>query len=192
MAIICPKKIGEPSEIFPRKYGKVMLQQRLRKLNGFEYDFLYFDYRNRTKPSIVLPLTSAEEVIAIRQYREAADEVILEIPGGNPKAGESHLNVAYQELLEETGYQPQNIISLSPCPIWFEPASVSVPYYPLLAINCSKIVEPHLDDTESIEVTTIPFSRWLQMINLGMIVDSKTIVTTYLALPHLGYTIIRD
>jgi 8-oxo-dGTP pyrophosphatase MutT (NUDIX family) len=126
-------------------------------------------------------------VIAVRQFREAANEVILEVPGDNPKKGQTAEDVVRAELLEETGYQAGKIIDLAPNgPIWIEPSSFSTPMLPFLVVGCVKVDEQTLDETENMEVEIIPLTEWLNMCFDGRIRDNKTLAITFLSLPHLG------
>lgn len=134
-------------------------------------------------PSIVFPITEKGEVIAVKQFRYGANRLILELPGGCPENNESFEETAKKELLQETGYQAEEIIRLSK-PLWFEPTACLNPYMPLLAINCKKIKELQLDETEILEVSVIPLEKWFSKIFSGEISDSKSIATTLLALPH--------
>ena len=52
----------------------------------------------------VVALTPSGESIMIRQYRFGVSYTTLETPGGMVDPGESHLQAAQRELLEETGY----------------------------------------------------------------------------------------
>jgi len=180
-----PIKIGEPIELTERKFGKTMLLQRF--YDGLKnYDYNLFDYNNGTPVSVILPVTPASEVVAIHQFRHGANEYIYELPGGTPNQNnEKPEEITRRELGEETGYLAEKIIVLAKNPIWFDPASVTVAYWPCLGLNCRKIHEQNLDDTEYIKVKTFPLESWLLMIMQGLIADSKSIVTTYLALPFL-------
>ncbi|MBL7048862.1 MAG: NUDIX hydrolase [Nitrospira sp.] len=53
---------------------------------------------------VVIPVTTSNEVIFIRQYRPALDNYIVEFPAGLIDEGESALQAAARELIEETGY----------------------------------------------------------------------------------------
>src|SRR5262249_60093886 len=55
----------------------------------------------------VVALTTAGEVVLVRQFRPAVGRALLEIPAGvMDVAGEDAATCAVRELLEETGYRP--------------------------------------------------------------------------------------
>ena len=53
----------------------------------------------------ILPITTDNEAVLVRQYRHGAQRVTLEIPGGLIDAGEDPATAALRECLEETGYR---------------------------------------------------------------------------------------
>ena len=53
----------------------------------------------------VVALTEEQRVVIVRQYRPAVEHHTLELPSGLVDAGETPLEAARRELLEETGYQ---------------------------------------------------------------------------------------
>lgn len=59
----------------------------------------------------VLPFTG-ESFVFVRQYRIALKQYLLEAPAGKLEEDETPLCCAEKELLEETGYRAQQLISL--------------------------------------------------------------------------------
>jgi 8-oxo-dGTP pyrophosphatase MutT (NUDIX family) len=57
----------------------------------------------------VIPLTAADEVLMVRQFRVGIEKETLEIPGGMCDDGEEPAAAAWRELLEETGYRAGTI-----------------------------------------------------------------------------------
>jgi ADP-ribose pyrophosphatase len=53
----------------------------------------------------VVALTEERRVVIVRQYRPAVEHLTLELPSGLVDAGETPLEAARRELLEETGYE---------------------------------------------------------------------------------------
>lgn len=139
---------------------------------------------SRATAVIIFALTLDNKVIVVRQFRYGANEVVWELPGGNIEDREQAEETAKKELLEETGFVPGEIIPLGG-PIWFDPGSLTVRYLPFLALDCQKIREPNLEETEIMETVLVPLDKWVQMIFRGGVCDAKTIATTLLALSRL-------
>lgn len=60
----------------------------------------------------IVPITAADEVVLVRQYRHGSQRVTLEIPGGLVDEGEEPAAAALRECLEETGYRASSAIPL--------------------------------------------------------------------------------
>ena len=175
------------TEVIIDKYGKQVVGRYFRCPDGQVREFLVWG--GTVVPSIILPITGDRKVIAVKQFRYAANEFVIELPGGCPDRGEGFEEIAKKELLEETGYVAQAVIRLIESAVWFEPAACWTPYVPLLAIDCEKKKDPCPDASEIIEVVTINLSQWIEMIYRGEVRDSKSIAITMLALPHLGISL---
>ncbi len=61
---------------------------------------------------IILPVLRSDQIILIRQYRAAIDDFIYEVPAGVVEEGESIRDAAIRELIEETGYEPRELIDV--------------------------------------------------------------------------------
>ena len=62
--------------------------------------------------SQIVPLTAKNEIVMVRQFRHGSGKVTLEIPGGLVDPGETPVEAAVRECLEETGYRVQEAAPL--------------------------------------------------------------------------------
>lgn len=190
MALKPQEKVGNPRVVYGPRFGKSAIEQTFRNpRNGQTFDFVYFDYKNGSCFALIFPLTQNNEVIAVRQYRHGADSIVVEIPGGHPKDGQTAESTALGELLEETGYSPTRVTQVTPKHLWAEPASFTPRFHIFLATGCRKVAEQDLDETEDAEVFFTPLKKWLEMVLAGEVTDPKTIAATLLVLPYLGAAI---
>jgi 8-oxo-dGTP pyrophosphatase MutT (NUDIX family) len=101
-------------------------------------------------------VTEDNKVILVRQYRQAAGVIALEIPGGVIENDEDPETGMRRELLEETGYEFDKIELIST--IYPNPATSNNLTYCYLATGGKKVQEQSLDEHEEIiiEEYTIP------------------------------------
>ncbi|MCX6702380.1 MAG: NUDIX hydrolase [Candidatus Wolfebacteria bacterium] len=168
---------GEMKEIM-KKYDRQVIEQDFTLPDGEVKNFFLF--AASTKPAIVLAVTKDRKVLAIKQFRYGACDVVTEIPGGNAKPGQSMEDCITDELLEETGFKAKKLVKLGEG-IWFDPASWRASFTAFVALDCKRVAEPNLDPTEILEWMTVPLNKWLGMAMRGEIKDAKTLAITLMA-----------
>jgi len=109
----------------------------------------------------------------LKQYRYAIDQYIYEVPAGTMEPDEDPIETARRELIEETGFTAQSIVSKGF--IYTTPGFTDEKIFLFEARNLSPSDEFGKDEDEVIEVMDIPVSDLPGMIRDGTIVDAKTI-----------------
>lgn len=145
------------------------------------------DYFVNLRPDIalILPITSNQEIVFVRQYRHGVGEILLELPAGAFNLNEeSPQAAALRELEEETGYTSDQITQLGV--LYNNPVKDSNKIYLFLAENITKVGQQQLDLTEEIEVVLIPIETVMEKIVTGEICVSGTVAATYLGLSFLS------
>ncbi|MBX7218505.1 MAG: NUDIX hydrolase [Blastocatellia bacterium] len=123
----------------------------------------------------VIPVTPDGQVLLIEQFRHGTEAITLEIPGGMIDPGDpSPETAAARELLEETGYEAEEMVLLGvnhP-----NPAIQNNVCYSLLARNVRQVREPHFDGTEDIAMKLVPLTEIPNLIQQGHITHALVIV----------------
>lgn len=132
----------------------------------------------------VVPLTMDGHLVMIEQYRHAAGEDFLEIPGGSTDSiTEDPRAAGERELLEETGYQADEWIY---CGYHFpNPALQNNKMHTFLALGCKKVRDPSLDPFEDLRVTIQPVDQVIQRWRTGQLKHSLIATSFGLSLPYL-------
>ncbi len=122
----------------------------------------------------VVAIDTEDKVILVGQYRYPTDMYSWEIPEGGGEDGESPLDAAKRELLEETGVVAANWrplggeIHLSNC-------YSSERAYLFLATELTFGAQK-TEETEKIAVKKVPFSEVLELVDSGGIKDGLSII----------------
>ncbi|HID61781.1 MAG TPA: NUDIX hydrolase [Anaerolineae bacterium] len=141
---------------------------------GKEHDFYVIESADWVN---VIPLTPDNQVVMVRQYRHGTRQISLEVPGGlvNPK--DTPLDTARKELLEETGYQAEEITLIGTAHP--QPAVLDNRHLTFLATNVRKTAALNLDEGEDIEVVLVPLSEIPRLIREGEITNAMVILAFY-------------
>lgn len=121
----------------------------------------------------IVPITEDNQIILVRQYRNANNAEVLEIPAGKLEKDEDPYKCAIRELEEETGYQAGKVEKI--CSM-FSAVGFSDEKLHLFMATQLKKGEQHLDEDEYITLEKYPLADAVNMIFNGEIQDSKTIV----------------
>ncbi|MBE9216049.1 NUDIX hydrolase [Plectonema cf. radiosum LEGE 06105] len=141
------------------------------------------DYFVYLKPdvAIILPITSNQEVVFVKQYRHAIGDFFIELPAGgfNPEH-ESGEVAAVRELEEETGYVASQIKKIAT--FYDKPSKDTNQLHLYIAENVVKTGKIKFDITEEIEVILIPIDAVLSKIVKGEISVAGTVAALFLGL----------
>ena len=125
----------------------------------------------------VIAITKDGQFVMERQYRHAARKISLELPCGVMEEGETPLEAAQRELLEETGFgggQWKKLMELSP-----NPSAMSNTTHCFLAIGVEKIAEQHLDEPEALSVLFMTKEEVKRMLNENQICQALMVAPLY-------------
>ena len=132
----------------------------------------------------VIAITKEKQIVLVRQYRHAAKNITIEIPGGAIDASDASPEVAARrELLEETGFASgQMIFSMSHFP---NPALQSNRLWTYVFVDCEKIADPSWDEFEEIEIDLIDLQSLQKKVELGELTHSLILASLFVAWPTI-------
>jgi len=120
----------------------------------------------------VVAVDAGDNILLVRQYRQAIGKELLEIPAGGIDEGEAPETAVIREMQEETGFRPRKVERLGG--FYTTPGFCDEYLYLYLAEDLTP--EPlSAEDTFGIEVVYVPFTQVRELVNSGKVEDSKTI-----------------
>ncbi len=126
-------------------------------------------------PFLDPPTDPDPRVLLIRQYRYSAGGYLWEVPAGMPEApDEPWERCARRELAEETGYRAEELRYLTR--IFTTPGFTDEEIH-LFAASGLQAGETQRDADEFLSVEAFPFSRAVEGVRRGNIVDCKSVAT---------------
>jgi ADP-ribose pyrophosphatase len=125
----------------------------------------------------VLPVLENGRLVLVRQYRKAADRILLEVPAGGIDREETPEEAVRREMIEETGYRVGRVEHL--CSFFTSPG-FTTEYMHLYRATGLTPGEP-TEETDQIEVVQLtPDEAW-QCVQAGEIADCKSILALWYA-----------
>ncbi|KKP31821.1 MAG: NUDIX hydrolase [Parcubacteria group bacterium GW2011_GWC2_32_10] len=136
---------------------------------------------------IICPITENGNVVLVRQFKQGVDDFVLEFPAGSlEKSDKSRAEAGKRELLEETGYVPNNVIAIETAN-HIAPRKSPSSEYVVIATNCRLTSQQNLDASEGdIEVFEVSVATLFDLIKSGEITSAPTKLAVLTALVH-GY-----
>lgn len=120
----------------------------------------------------VIPINEKGNLLLVKQWRRAANQIILELPAGTLEKNEEPLECAQREIQEEIGYKADIFISLGG--FYSSPGFCTEYLYLFIAEDLTESVLLQ-DEHEAIDVVEISLSEALSLIDSHQMNDSKTI-----------------
>ena len=121
----------------------------------------------------VIAIDTEGRFVMERQYRHAVAMTCYELPCGVMESGETPLEAAQRELLEETGYSGGewcHLMDITP-----NPSSMSNFTHCFVATGVSKTASQKLDATEELEVHLLTREEVLQLLRENRLIQSLMI-----------------
>lgn len=121
---------------------------------------------------LIVPFLKKDKIVFIRQYRPVIKSFIWELPAGTLKKSERPLSCAKRELVEEIGYiagKWERIGYIYPAPGY---TTEKITIYKAGLLQKTEAIK---EDDEIIEPMAFSKKEIIHMINIGRIVDAKTL-----------------
>jgi ADP-ribose diphosphatase len=131
----------------------------------------------------VVPVDDDGKILLVRQYRVAADQMMVEIPAGLLDEHEDPAACASRELQEETGFKPGHLEAMGGLHTAAGYTSEFVHLFVATDLIQSRLAA---DTDEFIEVRRVALEDALAMIENGDITDAKTIIGLLRYAKHVG------
>lgn len=122
-------------------------------------------------PFLSDPASEDPQILLIKQYRYAAEDFLYEVPAGRLDAGESPVECARRELMEETGCSAERMEHLYT--FFTTPGFIDERIHGFIATGLTR-GESAREADEFLTVETMTLSHALELIQKGEIRDAKT------------------
>jgi ADP-ribose pyrophosphatase len=160
-------KLISSKEITKNKIFRVTLDHAVAP-GGFEIKRAIVQHRGS---AVMMPVDENDRILLVRQYRLPARRYLWELPAGTIDDGETALQTARRELVEETGYRAKKWQKLAE--FFPSPGFLSEKMTIYLATGLMAGEATPMED-ERIEARWFTSKQIDDMVRAGKILDAKT------------------
>jgi ADP-ribose pyrophosphatase len=130
----------------------------------------------------VVPIDENGQLYFVRQYRQAAQQELLELPAGTLEEGELPAEAAAREIREETGMAAKNIQEIGS--FYLAPGYSTELMHVFLATGLTHDpLDPDADEYLSVEKMSV--AKAFELIENGHLQDAKSLAALLLARRYL-------
>jgi len=123
---------------------------------------------------VILPILPDGRILLIRNYRATVGEYLIELPAGTLEPGESPMNCAGRELVEETNFAAGKLTWLAS--FYSSPGILTEKLHAFVATKLTP-EQGTPDVGEHIQPHPLTFDEAMDAVQHGQITDGKTIAT---------------
>jgi rSAM/selenodomain-associated transferase 1 len=168
------------SDLLSASPWRAVVSDELRRSDG---SFSAYTYLAVPRAVFVVAVTASQELVLVRQYRHPVRDWTLEVPAGAVEEGESALQAAERELLEEVGGRSSSWHQLST--FYSSSSHLSLRSDAFLAQDV-ELTSPTGDEEERLVTVRLPLAEALERARSGGFVEGQTALTILLAAAFLG------
>lgn len=120
----------------------------------------------------IIPLLEDGRIVFVRQYRKAADRILIELPAGGIEKGETAEQTVAREMEEETGYRvgsSRHLVS------FFSSPGVTTEFMHLYEARGLVSGKP-TEEMDTIEALTLSLEQAMERLRSGELADAKTVL----------------
>lgn len=178
--------MGTWKRIEPTKFVKVARRgvtvKTFRRPDGSVTEYGVYD-RDNIEHAGLVALTPDNQVIIAEQFRAGPEIMAMEIPGGTIDPGETPLQAAKRELLEETRYRAKTI---EPLGFAYKDGYMNARCHYFFATGCTlEANQQELDEGEDIRVKLISIDTFIQNARQARMTNIEAVFLAYNRLQNL-------
>ncbi len=158
---------------------KTLLRYEGKRISLFSVVFTWEDGSESTREIVkhpgavaILPIDKDGNLIFIKQWRIATEEILLEIPAGTLEPPEPPKDCAIRELQEEVGFKPRSLIPLGG---FFTAPGFCNEFIHFFLAQDLEISHLKAEDTDGIDIVVVSLEEALRWASNGKIRDGKTL-----------------
>jgi ADP-ribose diphosphatase len=155
---------------------------RLQFSNGYEAEYERVSSSPIHGAVVVVPMLNSKTFLLVREYAVGFDRYELGLPKGLLRAGESVLDAANRELMEEVGYSANDLTKLYTLSI-----ASGFMCYATQVVIATNLVPGRMpgDEPEALQVVAWPMEKLDALVTSCDVSDARSVAALFLARAHL-------